>query len=88
MSIIFKSLSVKRRLYCCFVDYTKAFDSVQRVMLWYKLSHIGIRGKLLQVIKSMYSNVIICVQVDGFNSDYFTNELGLMQVEVFFIICQ
>ena len=81
MSIIFKSLSVKKRLYCCFVDYTiKAFDSVQRVMLWYKLYHIGVRCKLLQVIKSMYLNVTTCVQVDGFN--YFTNELGLIQGEV------
>jgi hypothetical protein len=80
MSIIFKSLSVKKRLYCCFVDYIKAFDSVQRVMLWYKLYHIGIRCKLLQVIKSMYSNVTTCVQVDGFN--YFTNELGLIQGDV------
>jgi hypothetical protein len=80
MSIIFKSLSVKKRLYCCFVDYIKVFDSVQRVMLWYKLYHIGIRCKLLQVIKSMYSNVTTCVQVDGFN--YYTNELGLIQGEV------
>jgi hypothetical protein len=81
MSIIFKSLSVKERLYCCFVDYTiKAFDSVQRVMLWYKLYHISVRCKLLQVIKSMYLNVTTCVQVDGFN--YFTNELGLIQGEV------
>jgi hypothetical protein len=77
MSIIFKSLSVKKRLYCCFVDSIKAFDSVQRVMLWYKLYQIVIRCKLLQVIKSMYSNVTTCVQVDGFN--YFTNELGLIQ---------
>ena len=30
----------------------------------------------------MYSNVTTCVQVDGFNSDYFTNALGLMQAEV------
>ena len=81
MSIIFRSLSVKKRFCCCFVDYIiKAFDSVQRVMLWYKLYHIGVRCKLLQVIKSMYLNVTTCVQVDGFN--YFTNELGLIQWEV------
>jgi hypothetical protein len=43
---------------------------IQRVMLWYKLYHIGVRCKLLQVIKSMYANVTTCVQVDGFN--YFT----------------
>ena len=104
MSIIFRSLSVKKRFCCCFVDYIiKAFDSVQKVMLWHKLYHIGVRCKLLQVIKSMYLNVTTCVQVDGFNSDYFTNELGLRDLQVkwsfsyargsgvaytFFIICQ
>ena len=51
-------------------------------MLWYKISHIGICGKILNVIKSMYTNVSTCVRVDGFNSEYFTNELGLMQREV------
>ncbi|XP_063420573.1 uncharacterized protein LOC134705786 [Mytilus trossulus] len=81
-SLIFKSLSAKNRFYCCFVDYTKAFDTVQRYMLWYKLSKIGIQGKFLMVIKAMYSNVTSCVSVDGFNSDYFTNEVGLMQGEV------
>ena len=49
--------------------------------LWYKLYHIGVRCKLLQVIKSMYLNVTICVQVDGYNSNYFTHELGIMQGE-------
>lgn len=82
ISVIFKSLSANKRLYCCFVDYTKAFDTVQRLMLWYKLSKIGFQGKLLTVIKSMYTNVSTCVCVDGFNSEYFSNELGLMQGEV------
>ncbi|VDI80188.1 Hypothetical predicted protein [Mytilus galloprovincialis] len=48
------------------LDYTKAFDTVQRYMLWYKLSKIGIQGKFLMVIKAMYSNVTSCVCVDGY----------------------
>ena len=39
-----------KRLYCCFIDYIKAFDSVAHVKLWLKLSRIGITGKLLNVI--------------------------------------
>ena len=70
-SIIHKTLSCKRRLYCCFIDYKKAFDSVDRNLLWYKLSKCGIRGKLLTVIKSMYSNVKSCVSVEGLRSDFF-----------------
>ena len=81
-SIIHKTLSCKRRLYCCFIDYKKAFDSVDRNLLWYKLSKCGIRGKLLTVIKSMYSNVKSCVSVEGLRSDFFRNSLGLMQGEV------
>ncbi|VDI80950.1 Hypothetical predicted protein, partial [Mytilus galloprovincialis] len=31
--------------FVCFVDMRKAFDTVQRNLLWYKLSNAGIRGK-------------------------------------------
>ena len=64
-SVIHKTLSSKRRLYCCFIDYKKAFDSIDRKLLWYKLSKYGIRGKLLSVIRNMYSNVKSCVSIDG-----------------------
>jgi len=81
-TLISKSLIGKKRLYCAFVDYTKAFDTVDRLNLWYKLSVIGIQGKLLSIIKSMYSNVRTCVSVDGFYTDIFANNLGIMQGEV------
>ena len=46
-------------LYCCFVDFTnlKAFDYVGRDILWYKLIKIGVRGRMLDIIKSMYETV-------------------------------
>ena len=44
-------------LYCCFVDFTQAFDYVERDILWYKLIKIGIRGHMLDIIKSMYNTV-------------------------------
>ena len=46
-----------KRLYCAFVDFAKAFDYVVRENVWYKLIKIGIRGKILNIIKSMYSCV-------------------------------
>ena len=76
-TIVFKTLSDKKRLYCCFVDYTKAFDTIDRLNLWYKLSKIGIRGKLLSVIKSMYLNVKSCITVDGL---YIQNFLEIVLV--------
>jgi hypothetical protein len=68
------------------VDYTKAFDTVDRLNLWYKLSVIGIQGKLLSFIKAMYSNARTCVSVDGFYSENFTNNVGFMQEEIISLI--
>jgi exonuclease III len=81
-ALVTKSLTAKKRLYCAFIDFRKAFDSIDRVKLWLKLSKLGIRGKVLNIIKSMYENVKSSVCIDGFQSDYFVNRLGLMQGEV------
>ena len=35
----------------------KAFDFVVRDMLWFKLIQSGVRGKILDIIQSMYQNI-------------------------------
>ena len=39
--------------FLCFVDFAKAFDSVNRDCLWYKLRNIGVNGKIYNIIKSL-----------------------------------
>ena len=41
-------------IYCAFVDFTKAFDYVVHDIIWFKLIRLGVRGKILNVIRSMY----------------------------------
>lgn len=36
-----------QKLYCAFVDFTKAFDYIVRENLWYKLIRLGLRGENL-----------------------------------------
>lgn len=81
-AIITKSLNDSKRLYCCFVDYKKAFDSVDRCKLWYKLSKLGVRGRLLSILKAMYKKVKTCVSSKGRCSDFFANNMGLAQGEI------
>ena len=45
------------KLYCCFIDFIKAFDYVVRDNLWFKLVKLGLRGNSLNIVKSMYQNV-------------------------------
>ena len=45
------------KLYCCFaVDFKKAFDTVPRHLLWQVLEELGIHGRVLDIIKSLYAH--------------------------------
>ena len=46
----------KQRLFSCFVDFKKAFDTVCREALLYKLGTMGIEGKFFNCITHMYNN--------------------------------
>ena len=46
----------KEKLFACFVDFRKAFDTVSRQALIYKLEKLGISGRFLCVLKHMYSH--------------------------------
>ena len=63
----------KQKLYCAFVDYKKAFDTVWRSALWHKLVQSGITGKLYNVIVNMYKDIKSCVNSDGNLSNYFAS---------------
>ena len=64
-------LPKKKRLYCLFVDYVKAFDRVKRAFLWQRLLDARVKGRILTVIKDMYQKVKSCVKVGDNCSDYF-----------------
>ena len=50
-------LNKGKRLFCAFIDFSKAFDYVVRDNLWTKLIKLGIRGNILNIIKSIYSSI-------------------------------
>lgn len=82
-SIIQNMLASKRKLYCAFIDYEKAFDSVIHDALWIKLVNTGISCKAIRMIKSMYQNVKACIKNNNTMnySDFFEVTLGVKQGE-------
>ena len=71
----------KGRIYCAFVDYSKAFDLIDRSSLWSKLLQNGIDGKILDVIRNMYCKAKSCVKSDGKISKFFSCAKGVRQGE-------
>ena len=81
-SFISKAIREKKKMYCAFVDLKRAFDSVYRMGLWYKMINSGIDGKLFQLIRSIYLDVKPCVKSMGSLSEFFKSDIDLLQGEV------
>ena len=62
-----------------FIDYKKAFDSVDRNLLLYKLSQLGITGNIYNAISSMYSNPKSRIILNDYETDYFNCPIGVKQ---------
>ena len=75
-------MQAKKRLYCAFIDLKKAFDSVSRTSLWFKMVKSGIDGKLFDIIRSMYENIKLRVKYISSLSDLFSCDVGLLQGEI------
>ena len=61
------------------MDLRKAFDTVDRNILFHILSRAGVRGKIFSVIQNLFSRNLANVFVDGFLSPDFFNNHGVLQ---------
>ena len=70
-----------KKLYCCFVDFKQAFDTVWRAGLWQKLCDHGFKGKCYNVILNLYKDIKSKVSTNEGNTDYFECMIGVRQGE-------
>ena len=74
-----KVISKNKSMIMVCVDLEKAYDNVNREMMWKVLEDYGIRGSLVKAVRSMYVNCEACVKVQGGTSDWFKVEQGVRQ---------
>ena len=79
-TLICKQFNQNRKLYVAFIDYRRCFDNINRQALFTVLERYGIVGQFLDVIKSLYSNVLSSVKdSNGLLTDFFECPNGLKQ---------
>ena len=78
-SIIETRKAMKKSTFTLFVDFSKAFDRINRQFLWDKLSRMGLRGKMMTALHGIYSNVQCCVRINSVTTQYFNVSSGLKQ---------
>ena len=67
-------------LYMYFIDLQKAYDTVDRTLLWQVLTRIGVPPQVIAVIRQFHDGMRACVRPnDGVCSDWFEVEQGLRQ---------
>ena len=69
----------KQRLYCCFVDFRKAFDTVPRDKLFARLQSLEVPDEMTWAIYALYERVSGRVRCPGGLSDNFDSTIGVKQ---------
>ena len=62
MQIIELLLSKSKTLFCAFIDLKRAFDSVNRRALWFKLHENKVSSKIVVLLRNMYSKIKLRVK--------------------------
>lgn len=79
-SVIENRMCQKKDTFACFVDFKKAFDCVNRDLLWDKLSvRFGLFGNFLTALQALYADVRCVVDVNQAFTDWFTVNNGVKQ---------
>ena len=67
-------------LFICFIDLQKAYDTVDRTLLWQVLTRIRVPPQRIAVIRQFHDGMRACGRpADGVCSDWFEVEQGLRQ---------
>ena len=74
-----KQESSKKNIYFCFIDYSKAFDSMDHNKLWKILEEIGIPDHLTCLLRNLYAGQEAIVRTGGGTTDWFQIWKGVHQ---------
>ena len=79
-SLVRNALNCKGgQLFRCFMDFKKAFDVMDRDLLFYRLVGYGITGRMLYLIRQFYSGSANMVCINGLLTESFISKNGVRQ---------
>ena len=70
-SIIDTRKKKKLSTFCAFIDFSKAYDFINRDKLWFRLYDTGVSTKMISAVRSMYNSVSSCVRLNEYQTDWF-----------------
>ena len=77
--VLMKAKAKKKKVHLCYVDISKAYDSVNRRILWAKLASLGFDGEFLGCLKALYNGDSVDSVVNGISTQPIFLRRGLRQ---------
>ena len=74
-----KANKFQKNIYFCFINYAKAFDSVDHNKLWKILQEMGIPDHLICLLKNLYAGQEATVRTGHGTTDWFQIWKGVCQ---------
>jgi hypothetical protein len=71
----------KHKIYVCFIDLQKAFDSLWRIGLLYKFGTLGIGKNMFNIINNQFENTLGSFKYQNMQSIFFCMNKGSRQAE-------
>ena len=78
-TLIQRQVILGKKLYICFVDFTKAFDLVNRHILFFKIIKSGFHGRLIDTLRNMYAKTGYRLKSNGKLSPKISTTRGVNQ---------
>ena len=78
-TILWKQKALRKKVHLAFIDLTKAYDMVNRGILWKKMSGYGSGGHFLSTLKAIYSGDSVQSVVNGVSTRPIYLRRGLRQ---------
>ena len=78
-TLIDKLVREGKKIFIAFIDFKKAYDTINHKRLFHKLKRANIDGLFLQNLNSMYKSVEYCIKMQGGYADPIESFVGLKQ---------
>ena len=78
-TMIDQTISQNKKLYTCFFNFRKAYDTIWRVGLYYKLLEKDASKSFTSLLKNNYSNILLGIKLPLDMTSTFSSKVGLKQ---------
>ena len=79
LGVIERHLILNQNVIVCFVDFSRAFDMINRNILFYKINQLGLHGRVIDTLQNLYQKTNFRIKHSGTYSQKIHETIGVNQ---------